>query len=215
MNLINQDFENLVTPNSFLNDFGTYNMAIVLYSLIRFSRPEKVLEIGAGYTTLFLAQALQDIKKEIFSNNHQSFINDSTKEFYKKKYNPKLYVIDNFSQVYDKNYIEKITNSLSKLKLNSYVKLVNSDFWEYYKKTQIIPDFIWADFGNNEDYLNIINKIYPSMPINSTIIFHGILTRGNLLTQIKDMFKGGEISTFIEPHKVQQNSFLILKKTKF
>ena len=36
---------------------GCENMGPMLYSLIRFLKPKRVLEIGAGYTSLFLLQA--------------------------------------------------------------------------------------------------------------------------------------------------------------
>ena len=43
---------------------GCENMGPMLYSLIRFLKPKRVLEIGAGYTSLFLLQALVDNGKE-------------------------------------------------------------------------------------------------------------------------------------------------------
>lgn len=35
------------------------------YALVRFSKPQRVLEVGAGYTSLFLLQALQDNVDEV------------------------------------------------------------------------------------------------------------------------------------------------------
>jgi hypothetical protein len=34
------------------------------YSLVRFHKPRRVLEVGAGYTTLFILQALRDNEAE-------------------------------------------------------------------------------------------------------------------------------------------------------
>lgn len=39
---------------------GTEAFAPLLYALVRMHRPERVVEVGAGYTTLFLAEALRD-----------------------------------------------------------------------------------------------------------------------------------------------------------
>ena len=39
---------------------GVENMGPLLYSLVRFIKPRHVLEIGAGYTTIFILQALRD-----------------------------------------------------------------------------------------------------------------------------------------------------------
>jgi hypothetical protein len=44
---------------------GTENMAPLLYSIIRFTKPEKVLEVGAGFTTIFALQALCDNDVEV------------------------------------------------------------------------------------------------------------------------------------------------------
>jgi len=40
-------------------------MAPLLYSIIRFLKPLAVLEVGAGFTTPFLLQALHDNEKEM------------------------------------------------------------------------------------------------------------------------------------------------------
>ena len=43
---------------------GCENMGPLLYSLVRFLKPKRVLEIGAGLTSIFLLQALVDNEKE-------------------------------------------------------------------------------------------------------------------------------------------------------
>lgn len=40
-------------------------MGPLLYSLLRFLKPVKCLEIGAGYTSAFLLQALEDNHREL------------------------------------------------------------------------------------------------------------------------------------------------------
>jgi hypothetical protein len=44
---------------------GTEHMAPLLYSIIRFTKPDKVLEVGAGFTTIFALQALRDNDEEV------------------------------------------------------------------------------------------------------------------------------------------------------
>lgn len=44
----------------FVDFYGTEVMAPLLYQLIRFQRPRRVVELGMGYTTPFIAQALVD-----------------------------------------------------------------------------------------------------------------------------------------------------------
>jgi len=44
---------------------GVENMGPLLYALVRFLKPRRVLEVGAGYTTLFILQALADNDEEL------------------------------------------------------------------------------------------------------------------------------------------------------
>lgn len=44
---------------------GCENMGLLLYSLIRFVKPQHVLEVGAGYTSLWILQALADNDAEL------------------------------------------------------------------------------------------------------------------------------------------------------
>jgi len=44
---------------------GCENMGPLLYSLARFIKPRRVLEVGAGYTSIWLLQALRDNDAEL------------------------------------------------------------------------------------------------------------------------------------------------------
>jgi len=44
---------------------GVENMGPMLYALTRFVKPKRVLEVGAGYTSLFILQALKDNDEEV------------------------------------------------------------------------------------------------------------------------------------------------------
>ena len=46
-------------------DAGAENLGPMLYSLVRFAKPARVLEVGAGYTSVFLLQALADNAAEL------------------------------------------------------------------------------------------------------------------------------------------------------
>ena len=49
------------------SQMGTENVAPLLRSLIRMVRPQRVLEIGAGYTTPFLLDGLEK-NEELFDD---------------------------------------------------------------------------------------------------------------------------------------------------
>ena len=44
---------------------GAENLGPLLYAWVRFAKPANVLEIGAGYTSMFLLRALEDNAAEI------------------------------------------------------------------------------------------------------------------------------------------------------
>jgi len=46
-------------------EMGCENMGPLLYSLVRFIKPRVCLEVGAGYTSVFLVQALEDNYREV------------------------------------------------------------------------------------------------------------------------------------------------------
>lgn len=52
----------------YFSGMGTEHVAPLLYTLARMTRPRSVLEVGLGYTTPFLAQALQDNVAEFESD---------------------------------------------------------------------------------------------------------------------------------------------------
>ena len=58
------DFLQIIDPLYDLH-MGAENMGPMLYALTRFVKPNRVLEVGAGYTSIFLLQALQDNATEL------------------------------------------------------------------------------------------------------------------------------------------------------
>ena len=44
---------------------GAENLGPLLYSYVRFTKPARVLEVGAGYTSMFILQALRDNAAEL------------------------------------------------------------------------------------------------------------------------------------------------------
>ena len=212
MALISKKFDQLE-----INEYGTENISIILYSLIRFTKPSRILEVGAGYTTLFLANALNDIKIQLSSqpSNHEWLSSDL--DYYKTKYNPILDVVDDFSLEESFEYYQNILN---KNNLHANVNFINKNFWEFYNITKIKYDFIWFDAGDIKDWYQVMNSIYPNLPPGGIIIFHNTISQipGKLfevemkLFQRENKIKDLEIMSFIEPHKHYQNSFTICKK---
>lgn len=213
MSFINKNFDNLT-----YHPFGTENISILLYSLVRFCRPQNLLEVGIGQTTLFLSQALKDISTQISLNSNHRFSNNEN--YYQNQYSPKLDSVDNFKDKDNENYIIHCLNFLKDNELDKYVTIINQEFWDYYLNTEKIYDFVWWDAGTNLDYYKIIENIYPKLPPGGIIVLHNILYNEDpniytfeILKWIKEnSLPTPELSYFLEPHKNNQNSFVICKK---
>ena len=67
----------------FQEGMGTELMAPLLYSLVRFVRPQTILEIGLGYTTPWLAKGIED-------NGEIHLDGNADMNYFKKPYNPQM-----------------------------------------------------------------------------------------------------------------------------
>ena len=70
--------------------YGTEKVGPFLIGLMEMARPQKVLEIGFGYTTPFLMEGLKN-------NFELHWDGNCDPEFMKTKYDPRLVVIDDQS----------------------------------------------------------------------------------------------------------------------
>ena len=58
-NFYNEDLKNALDEN--FSNIVTENVGPFIYSTIKTIRPKKILEIGAGYTSIFFAHALKAV----------------------------------------------------------------------------------------------------------------------------------------------------------
>ena len=77
--------------NWYVPGYGTEKVGTFLESLVGLARPQRILEIGMGYTTPFLLEGLK--------NNTEGLLWDSNcdKEYLTKPYDPKFVVVDDLS----------------------------------------------------------------------------------------------------------------------
>lgn len=199
------------------NRYLTENVSLFLYSLIRCCRPVNLLEIGAGYSTAFLAQALEDVKNDKVDIKSKWYLNS---KYWNNEYSPKLEVIENEEMG---SSLKKITNFLKEQNLEENVKIINRDLYDYVDilKTQNKTyDFIWMDYGSGENYLRDFEIFENLLNPNGIIVVHSTLTNvfGKMfLSEMKLQTKIGKYShlemiSFLEPHKGIQNSFTVFKK---
>lgn len=204
MELINKEFTELL-PNKFL----TENVSLVLYSLIMTCRPRNIIEVGAGYSSLFLSKAIEDIKTQDCSK-YRPALNEHHL-MYTSNYNPTFTIVDKFN-------ISNAEEVLKKHNLDKNIKFIVSDIFEFLKTDNDIYDFVWLDVGSGPEYAELFQHFYKNLPPKGIIIVHS--TAGNtagqqFLTEMtlkNNSDKSFEMMTFEEPHKRTQNSFTIFKR---
>lgn len=201
MHLVNEQFANLLD-----NHYLTENISLLLYSLIRTTRPIKSIEFGAGYSTICIAKAFQDIQREEFNpkinsekwvshfknkNNRNPNDVDLQKmyEEYKlvfnegslqtgNKYSPKLITVDNSDAINVDNSYGKIASLLKGLNLSEYVEFMNSDWMQAIKHLDASNrfDFVWIDLGSGLEYKEIFEIIFPRLNPAGILAFHNVAT---------------------------------------
>ena len=193
-------------PNFYRSGMGTENIGGFLRSMVMMLRPKRILEIGAGYTTPFLLEAL--------INNERVFDDGNLSESYFDKYiyDPKLVIIDN-------KHISDITKTegMSEIINSRYTDLIEGDFQgmgeSLFKKYGSF-DFVWLDCGERTEYLNFFKEYWQYC--SNYIFFHYTYLNG--LPNIKHKIIQENISEehftfdFVEPHKKRQGSITMVKK---
>ena len=193
-------------PLYFRPGMGTEIAAPFLRSLVQMVRPNRVLEIGAGYTTSFLLQGLV---------NNEFVLDDGNLDpsyFLNYKYEAKLVVIDDVSQgeLIKKPGMDYILDS-------KYVDYIEGFFQG---KSQSLSekygdfDFVWFDCGGRKEYLDFFDEYWPIC--SNYIVFHYTHSDGvpneKFKTILSKVSNGCQVFNIIEPHKKRQGSITIVKK---
>lgn len=185
---------------------GTENVGPFLRSMVQILRPNRILEIGAGYTTPFLLEALV---------NNERVLNDSNvKEEYLSNYSydPKLVVVDDMSL----GDLSKRPGMKSMLQ-SKYFNFLEGIFQgkaAQLKEEYGVFDLVWFDCGDHQAYEEFVSEYWDIC--SSYIIFHFTYLDGkpNLnLTSILNGIRGNpSMIDIVEPHKTRQGSLTIIKK---
>ena len=204
---------------------GTEVVAPFLYNLIMFERPRKVLEIGAGYTSIYILKALFDCDKKIEEERNNLSSNTLIDPYYFNNIRPaKLHVIDDLS--HGKTTADKVSQKSQDMGFGHLLEFHKADFTSYADKlpAEELPfDLIWLDCGNLYYYETFKQLYFPLVNKNGgLILIHSLATnlQGQLflknlkLEQATVDFNRYELINILEPHKVRQNSLTMLKVTE-
>ncbi len=230
-NFYNEELKSTLDEN--FSNIVTENVGPFIYSTVKTIRPKKILEIGAGYTSIFFAEALREIEEEnkfdtqLLNNQNIESNWERRHKLLNKNYqfdlNSKLIIVDNFSKE-KHDTARPVDNAIKKLKLEKYIDFVKADGMDLQKINEMIDmslplDFVFLDFGAGAA-LPILFKFYFER-INSYggyIMVHSTLTNAMhrlWLAELKLKYKNDsnvEIMSFLEPNKIMQNSFTLIKK---
>ena len=186
---------------------GTENIGPLLRTLIQMIRPQRILEIGGGYTTPFLLDGLIANEK-IFDEGN---VDPNYKKWHESEKNdPKLVIIE--------------TDNIPRLE-SKYVKYI---YGEFQGKSQDLFDkygefdIVWFDCGGTEEYQEFLTEYWDIC--SHYMIFHYTFFHGQPNTNIDVISSTIDTWTRLmgasnvqridisEPHKMQQGSITMLKK---
>ena len=187
-------------------EMGTESVGPLLRSLVRMVRPNRILEIGVGYTTPFLLEGLEK-NEELLDDGSECFNKEYVKN-HKENYDPKFVIIDDISL----GEVKKDFNIDSK-----YVEFIEGKFQGKSQKlfdTYGLFDFVWFDCGGYPECTAFIEEYWDIC--TDYVIFHYTYTfqMPNLrLGSVMGLATGNpQRIDILEPHKDHQGSVTILKK---
>ncbi len=219
---------------------GVENVGPLLYSLVRFTKLRRIVEIGAGYTTLWLLQALKENDIEM------KRLKDLQDEGKCRLLNIP-WTIEDFVDQYDCNITNDGKSSSSllcidnclhqretatgagavarSLGLDDYLEFVKGDAFDMQFEEKTL-DLIWCDFGVGSKMKEFASSAWKSIKPGGFLICHSTLTNQRTRTwleKIRNREHEEETGippdefvelSMLEPHKRYQNSVTILQRRK-
>jgi predicted O-methyltransferase YrrM len=171
---------------------GVENVGPLLYSLVRFTKVRNIVEVGAGYTTLFLLQALKDNDNEM----HRIVKLDGEDKLRLLDYpfgTPKLdewastsspqhsvsslLCIDNCE--HQKETASSAVHVSRTLNLDPYLQFLKGDAFDaldtHFSQDETI-DMLWCDFGVGNRMMEYVSRVWRYIRPGGFLVCHSTLT---------------------------------------
>lgn len=221
---------------------GAENMGPLLYTLARFAKPNNILEIGAGYTSIFLLQALEDNAEE--GRRYSQMVSDGkavigdvpwvVKDYeFDRLTSSTLHIVDNCA--HEHTTAHRVDEIAQRLGCRDRLRVhVTDAFASELPSTLAIPevphfDMLWIDLGAAQRIAGFFDAWWSRVnPEGGIVIVHSTLTNALSRQWLERMRRlaqnGGRDSdgtspyggfttmSFLEPHKMFQNSCSIFQK---
>jgi predicted O-methyltransferase YrrM len=212
---------------------GVENLGPLLYSFIRFTKVKSVLEIGAGYTSLWIMQALKDNDDEMericaLGRSGKCLLLDipwadpTTVEGYHNQKSSLLFVDNCRHQKETATGAAAVAKALG---LETYMKFLVADAFELELEPHSV-DLLWCDFGVGSRMATFALIAWESIRPGGFLVCHSTLTNQGTRDWLEAIrARQAESITgipphdyvelsLLEPHKRYQNAVTILQKRK-
>ncbi|GAA4225103.1 hypothetical protein GCM10022254_06270 [Actinomadura meridiana] len=224
--MINDHFVSAVQPLR-VPEMGTDSTAPLLYWLVRTLRPRTVLEVGMGYTTPFLAQALKDNKAAfeeernlLTAGDRESVLPLAHAAYYEEPHEPVLVCIDRMTDA--SSSAPRAQRVLEDLGLSDVCQVIEGDLRgssDRVKDAVGLLDFAWIDTWDTlafvREYWDLIN------PAGGVFAAHYLMTypEGRAVLRYLESMRGREggrmeITNLREPHRFAQNSTTLIRRIR-
>ncbi|MFD4375308.1 hypothetical protein [Streptomyces sp. NPDC058486] len=219
---------------------GTEAVAPLLAGLIRMTRPRRVLEVGMGYTTPFLAAALAEVREQ--ADEESRLLAAKTRPYlgsgapldddwlraapalaapasYLEPYRPRFVAVDDRS--IPESSAGRVEDVLAELGLGGQVTVVDAPLRE---AAGLLPDgfepidFAWVDAWDCLYFLDhFLDRIDPA---GGVVVLHYLMTYPEgeaILRYLAGLQRARpgelEVLNLLEPHKLRQNSVTLIRRT--
>lgn len=180
---------------------GTEHVGPLLYHLVRMTRPRNTLEVGLGYTSAFLAQALADnaadeqgdrrlIAEGPADDMRRNLLRE---EYFREPHAPRLHAIDDYSG--EGSSAPAVLATLDALGLGHVVHVHKADFRGHAAKldrAHLPLDFVWFDAGGPLEYVDFLAEYWPLISQN-----HGLLLLHYTYWHLTTTFQDREVSSLL------------------
>ena len=166
----------------FVPGMGTEHVAPLLHSLVRMTRPRRILEVGLGYTSLFLldalARAAADHRDDLAAlggdrdgSRRAQLLNEHA---LRPDYSPLMIGIDDFSLA--GSSCAQVAAAADALGLAPLLKILPGDFRDVIPriaKDDLPLDMIWFDCGGRREYVDFLSLAWPLLsPSHGLLALH-------------------------------------------
>lgn len=219
---------------------GTEAVAPLLAALLRLVRPRRVLEVGMGYTTPFLAATLAELAAETAAESVALAAKTRSwhdrgeplgedwlaadpallaPDFYTAAYEPRMVAVDDLS--IPESSSGQVLAVLRELGLDDLVTVLNTDLKscaDQFPDDFAPIDFAWVDAW---ECLYFFDHLWEYVDSDGGVVaMHYLLTYPEgeaFLRYIAALRRSNpdefELISLLEPHKLTQNSVTILRRT--